>query len=71
MQNLGTSHLVGLGVQQDPVTAMMWFLLAAELDNEDGIEAAEDLAGLLTEAERSEAERRAQLCRTAAFRDCG
>jgi TPR repeat protein len=58
--NLGFTYYSGEGVAQDYVQAHMWFNLAAANGNEKAAKGRDVVAGEMTPAEISEAERLAQ-----------
>jgi len=49
---VGYMYLAGSGVEEDPVTALAWFGLAAERNQDTFVGARDKLAAVLTEAQR-------------------
>lgn len=70
MVNLGLLHHEGLGRPADPVTALMFFDLAADAGLAAAVDIRDRALAALTEAQIAEARRRAQVCRAAGLRGC-
>ena len=68
--NLGAMYGLGLGVPRDDATAHMWLNLAAAQGSADAAEQRDKLAGRMTAADISEAQRRARVCLESGYRAC-
>ena len=73
--NLGALYEFGHGVKQDSVRAYMWYNVAASLSTNDpqkdvAAENRDEIAGDMTSAQISEANRLTSQCRTRQFKGC-
>lgn len=67
---LGLSYAQGKGAQQDNVTAHMWLNLGAA-NGPSGIDKKRDAIGQqMSQADLSEAQRRARVCLASSYQDC-
>lgn len=67
---LGMSYSLGEGVLQDNVIAHMWVNIAAANGHDVAVEARDYLAGVMTQTDISEAQRRARVCMASNYQDC-
>jgi len=68
--NLGGMYFYGQGVPQDYVTAHMWFNVAVADGHSSAADARDAVASLMSGADLSEAQRRAQMCLKSGYSDC-
>ena len=68
--NLGIMYADGEGVPQDNATAYMWLNLATASGYEDVQGLGEKVARRLSQADQSEAQRRARECLASDYKDC-
>jgi uncharacterized protein len=68
--NLGIMYDRGSGIPQDYITAHMWHNLAAASGNEKSVTNRDTVAGKMSQADVSEAQRRARVCMSSGYKDC-
>ena len=67
---LGKLYMLGDGVEKNSITAQMWFILASTDGDPQSMLLRDKLAGILTPAEASEAQARADRCAASDYGDC-
>ena len=68
--SLGAIYFGGQGVPQDYITSHMWYNLAAANGDEDAVKNRDIVAGKMSQADVSEAQRRARVCMSSEYKDC-
>ena len=68
--NLGNKYYHGRGVPQDYITAHMWYNLAAASGVEASVQNRDLVVGKMSQADVSEAQRRARVCMSSGYKDC-
>ncbi len=63
-------YQLGKGVNQDVVTAHMWYDIAAVRGNKLASENKDSITKQMTRPQREEAEKRAKVCIKSKFRQC-
>jgi len=69
--NLGLMYRNGKGVLQDNVRAHMWYNIAAANGSKKSGEWRDEIAGLMTSADISEAQKMARECMNSNYQNCG
>ena len=68
--SLGAMYVIGYGVEEDIVRAYMWFSLGAMAGDRDSLKNRDVVAGRMTPAQVSEAQRLALQCQAQQFKGC-
>jgi TPR repeat protein len=68
--SLGNAYANGVGVIQDYETAHMWANIASANGSQHGSSVRDRVAGRMTPADITEAQRRARVCMASNYQDC-